>query len=322
MHMQWDIGLDMGETGVRLATRQRGVVLCSPSYGAIRAGEVIAIGEDAFAMLGRSPANVSVEKPVSCGAISNPRLAALWINQLITPFVSAARFNRPRVLLADSGFFSLSEKELLSAAAVEAGAQTADWTSADLLGARGAGLDILKPRGKMCVNIGAGVMSAALISFGRVVHSERLAWGAGRIDHDIIHLVRSKAALAIGEKTAESIKMSIASASSPREMKMHTVGLDLRSGFPVEKEITSSMIRPAVEPLTDALATLILSCAERASEELCADLIDEGVTLCGGGALLSGIDRALCDKTGMRCRVCETPEMAVINGMAAFLREN
>lgn len=319
--MQWDIGVDMGETGVRLATRQKGIVLCSPSYGALRSGEVIAIGEEAFAMLGRTPANVRVEKPVSGGAVANPRLAALWVSQLLAPFVSAARFSRPRLLFSDSGFFSLSEKELLSAAAIEAGAQAADWTSADLLTARGAGLDILKPKGKMCVSVGAGVMSAALISFGRVVHAERLSWGAQRIDRDIIHLVRSKAALAIGEKTAEQIKMAIASASSARELKTHTVGLDLRSGFPVEKEITSSMIRPAVEPLISALTMLILCCAEQAGAELCADLLEEGVTLAGGGALLSGLDRTLSEKTGLRCRVCEAPEMAAINGMAAFLQE-
>ncbi len=320
--MQWDIGLDMGETGVRLAARQRGVVLCSPAYGAIRAGEVIAIGEDAFAMLGRSPKNVSIEKPVSCGAVSNPRLAGLWVRQLLAPFISAARFNRPRLLFADSGFFSLSEKELLVAAAIEAGAQTADWTNADLLTARGAGLDILKPKGRLCVNVGAGIMSAFVVSYGRIVHVERLPWGAQRIDHDIMHLLRTKAALSVGERTAESIKMSIASAYSSREMKMHTVGLDLKSGFPVEKEITSSMIRPAATPLVDALATLILCCTEHVSAELCADIAEEGVVLAGGGALLSGLDRALSDKTGIRCRICDTPEMATINGMTAFLRES
>ncbi len=319
--MQWDIGLDMGETGVRLATRQKGVVLCSPSYGAIRTGEVIAVGEDAFAMLGRSPKNVLIEKPVSCGAVSNPRLAGLWVRQLLAPFASAARFSRPRLLFADSGLFSLSEKELLVAAAIEAGAQTADWTSADLLTARGAQIDIYQPKGKLCVNVGAGIMSAFVLSYGRIVHVERLPWGAQRIDHDIIHLLRTKAALSVGEKTAESIKMSIASAHSTRELKMHTVGLDLRSGFPIEKEITSLIVRPAVRPLVDALSTLILCCCERVSAELCADISEEGAVLAGGGALLSGLDRALSEKTGIRCRVCDAPEMATINGMAQFLKE-
>lgn len=320
--MQWDIGVDMGETGVRIASRQKGVVLCSPSYGAFRSGEVLAIGDDALAMLGRAPSNVRIEKPVSAGTISNPRLAALWVSRLLSPFVSAARFSRPRMLFSDSGFFSLSEKELLSAAAVEAGAQTADWTSADLLTARGAGLDVMAPKGKMCVRIGAGVMSAALISFGRVIHAERLTWGAQRIDREIIHLLRSEAGLSVGEKTAEHIKMSIGSASTAREMKMRTVGLDLRSGFPIEKEISSSIIRPAIEPLLSSVSSLILCCAENAGAELCADLLEDGVTLAGGGALLSGLARVLSERTGLKCRVCDEPEMAAINGMASFLKEN
>ncbi len=318
--MQWDIGLDLGETGIRLATRQKGVVLCAPSYGAIRAGEVIAIGEEAYAMLGRNPKNVSVEKPIISGMIGNPRLAALWIQQLLEPFISAARFNRPRVLLSDSGFFSLSEKELLSAAVIEAGAQAADWVSGDLLTARGAGIDVHNPKGKMCVDIGAGIMSAFIVSFGRVVHARRLPWGAGSIDRDIIHSLRTRASLSVGEKTAESIKLTIASAHSDQDLKMHTAGLDLRSGFPVEKEIGSAMLRSAIDPLTDALTNLILSCAGEASEELAADIMEEGVILAGGGALLSGLDQVLSSRTSLRCRVCEEPENAVINGMAMLLQ--
>lgn len=318
--MQWDIGLDLGETMIRLAARQKGVVLCAPSCGAVRAGEVIAIGDEAYAMLGRNPKNVSVERPIRSGMIGNPRLTALWIQQLLEPFISAARFNRPRVLLADSGFFSLSEKELLCAAVIEAGAQAADWVSGDLLAARGAGIDVRDPRGKMCVDIGAGTMSACIVSLGRIVHAERLPWGIGRIDRDIIHALRSEAALSVGEKTAEAIKLTIAGAHPDQDLKMHTVGLDLKSGFPAEKEICSEMIRGAVEPLIDALTALILSCAEHASGELAADLMDGGVVLTGGGAMLSGLDQVLSSRTRLRCRVCDEPENAVINGMAMLLR--
>lgn len=320
--MQWDIGLDLGETGIRLATRQKGVVLCAPSCGAIRAGEIFAIGTDAYAMLGRNPKNVSIERPISSGRIANPRLIGLWIQQLLEPFVSAARFNRPRVLLADSGFFNLSEKEMLIAAVMEAGAQTADWISGDLLTARGALIDMHAPKGEMCVNIGAGTMSASIVCGGRVLYTERLPWGISRMDRDIIHLLRSKAALSIGEKTAESVKHTIASAHSSRELKMHIVGLDMKSGFPVEKEISSSMIRSAIDPIVDALSDLILRCAEKASGELSADLLEEGVLLAGGGALLSGLDQVLSERTQLHCRVCSDPENAVINGMADFLKES
>lgn len=319
--MQWDIGLDLGETGVRLATRQKGVSLLSPSWGALRADELIAIGDAALDMLGRNPRNVSVVKPITSGMISQPRLAAQWIARMLEPFMPVGRMVRPSLALIDTGLFKISEKELLASAATEAGAQAVGWVEAELAAAVGADLPVMHPKGRMVVCVGAGVMSACLISYGRIVHAERLPWGAGRIDHDIIHQVRSQAALAIGERTAEEIKLSLASALPGREMKMQAVGLDLKGGFPAEKEITSQMVRPAVEPLVDALATLILCCAEHAPEELSADLFDEGVTLTGGGAMLSGLDEALRQKTGLTVSVCETPELATIKGLARILSD-
>lgn len=319
--MQWDIGIDFGETGVRLATRQKGVALCSPSWGALRGGEVIVIGDSALEMLGRNPRGVSIEKPVTSGMIDQPRLAAQWISRMIEPFVSAGRLSRPSIVLSDTGLYKRSEKELMAAAAMESGAQAVGWAEADLLTAAGAGLPIMKPKGRMIVSVGAGVLSACLISYGHIVHAERLPWGASRIDHDIIHQVRSQAALSIGPRTAEEVKLALASALPGREMKMQAVGLDLKGGFPAEKEITSAMVRPAVDPLTEALATLILCCAEHAPEELSADLHDEGVTLAGGGAMLSGLDQALKERTGLEIKVCETPELATVMGLAKALSD-
>lgn len=319
--MQWDIGLDFGETGIRLATQKKGVALCSPSWGAFRGDELIAVGDDALQMLGRSPGGVSVVKPVTSGMLSQPRLAAQWLTLMLEPFIPAGRLSRPSLVLTDTGFFKLSEREMLIAAAMEAGAQAVGWIDHALASAIGADMPVMKPKGRMVVCVGAGVLSASLLSYGRIVHSERLPWGAGRIDHDIIHQARSQAALSIGERTAEEIKLSIASALPGREMKMQVVGLDLKGGFPAEMEITSAMVEPAVQPLTDALATLILCCAERAPEELSADLFDEGVTLTGGGALLSGLDEVLKKKTGLSVRLSETPELATVKGLARLLSE-
>jgi len=319
--MQWDIGIDLGETGVRLAARQKGVALCSPSWGAVRGDELIAIGDAALQMLGRNPRGVSVEKPVTSGMISQPRLAAQWLTQMIEPFVPAGRLVRPSAVLTDTGYFKLSEKELLAAAAMEAGAQSVGWIGHDIASAIGANMAVMNPKGRMIVCVGAGMMSASLLSYGRVVHTERLPWGAARIDHEIIHQVRSQAALSIGPRTAEEVKLSVASALPGRETKMQVVGLDLKGGFPAEKEISSAIVRPAVEPLTEALATLILCCAERAPEELSADLFDEGVTLAGGGAMLSGLDEMLKQKTGLPVATAETPELATVKGLAKILQD-
>lgn len=317
--MQWDLGIDMGESGIRLATRQKGVALCSPSWGAIRADEVIAIGDGALEMLGRNPRNVAVEKPISSGSVDNPRLAALWIGRLVSPFISTGRLNRPGVLMNDTGFFNRSEKELLGAAVLEAGAQAVGWVQAEILSALGAGLDIMQPKGQMIVNVGAGVLSAGVISYGRMVHVERLPWGSMRIDRDIIHNLRAKAALSVGLRTAEDIKLGIGSALTTGDMKMKTVGMNLSTGFPAEQEISSELIRPAIEPFLTALSTLILRCAEQVSEELSADLIDEGMTLTGGGALLSGLESELQTRCGIPCRTASNPDMALIQGMAHVL---
>jgi len=319
--MQWDIGVDLGETGVRLATQKKGVALCSPSWGAFRGDELLAVGDSALQMLGRNPRGVSVEKPVSSGMLSQPRLAAQWMTLMLEPFIPAGRLSRPSVVLTDTGFYKLSEREMLAASSMEAGAQAVGWIDHALASAIGAEMPVMLPKGRMAVCVGAGVMSASIISYGRIVHTERLPWGAARIDHDIIHQARSQAALAIGERTAEEIKLSIASALPGRDLKMQVIGLDLKGGFPAEKEITSAIVEPAVQPLVDALATLILCCAERAPEELSADLFDEGVTLTGGGALLSGLDEALKKKTGLPVSVCETPELATVKGLAKILSD-
>ena len=319
--MQWDIGLDFGETGVRLATQKKGVVLCSPSYGELRGDELLAIGDAALQMLGRNPRGVQVEKPVTSGMLSQPRLAAQWMTQMIGPFIPAGRLARPSLVLTDTGYFKLSEKEMLAAAAMEAGAQAVGWIDHALVSAIGADMPVMHPKGRMAVCVGAGVLSASLISYGRIVHTERLPWGAGRIDHDIIHQVRSQAGFSIGERTAEEIKLSIASALPSRDMKMQVTGLDMKGGFPAEREITSAVVEPAVQPLVEALATLILCCAGHAPEELSADLYDEGVTLVGGGALLSGLDQVLQKKTGLPVCVCETPELATVRGLAKVMQD-
>ncbi|MBQ2956826.1 MAG: rod shape-determining protein [Clostridia bacterium] len=320
--MQWDIGLDFGETGVRLASRQKGVVLCSPSWGAIREGEIIAIGDAALDMLGRNPRGVTVEKPVSSGMIKNPRLIGQWISRMVEPFVTAGRLVRPNLVLSDTGLYTKSEKELMETAALESGAQTVGWAEADILTAIGAGCPVMKPKGRMIVSVGAGVLSACLISYGRIIHAERLPWGAERINHDIIHQVRSQAALSIGPRTAEQIKLGLASALPTADIRMDAAGLDLKGGFPAEKEISAAMVRPAVQPLTDAITTLILCCAEQATEELSADLHDEGVTLAGGGAMLSGLDHILTERTGLTCRMAETPELATIKGLVKVLQDS
>ena len=319
--MHWELGLDFGETGVRLATFKRGVALCSPSWGALRGDELIAIGDEALKMLGRNPRGVSVEKPVTSGLLSQPRLAAQWMTQLIGPFIPAGRLSRPSVALVDTGFFKLSEKEMLIAAAMEAGAQAVGWVDHAIASAVGADMPVMNPKGRMVVCVGAGVMSASLISYGRIVHTERVPWGAARIDHDIIHQVRSQAALSIGPRTAEEVKLSLASALPGGDTKMQVVGLDLKGGFPSEKEVTTQMVRPAVEPLVDALANLMLCCAGNAPEELSADLYDEGAVLTGGGAMLSGLDEILKKKTGLPVRVSETPELATVKGLAKILAD-
>ncbi len=316
--MQWDIGLEIGQTGVRLATREKGVSLLSPAWGATRGEQILAVGDEAQAMLGRTIPGVELSRPVYSGALYDVRLAGQWIARLIGPFVS--RTVHPRVVLADSGFFPHSELELLTGAVISAGAESCGLIHTDLISALGAGVDVLSPAGTLCLRLGAGTLSASIISFGRIVRAERRAVGAEQIDLDIIRLVREKLGLSVGFAQAEDLKRTLASALYAREIDSEAAGLDLVTGFPGTRTVTAAQVKEAVDPVADSLCGAAQNILGQAPDELCADLLVNGAVLTGGGALISGLDQLLAQKLSLPCRAAKNPLLSSALGMEKLLR--
>ena len=316
--MQWDIGLEIGQTGVRLITREKGVSLVSPSWGAMREDQIIAVGDGAAAMVGRTIPGVSLSRPVAAGTLSDVRLAGQWITRMIAPFVS--RTVHPAVLLCDTGFFPRSERELLAGAVMETGAGACGFVQSDLLSALGAGLDVMRPEGTLCLRLGAGTMSACILSYGRIVRSERRTVGAEQIDRDIIRLVREKLGLSIGAAQAEDLKRTLACALYAREISCDATGLVLSTGFPGTRTVTAAQVKEAVDPVAESLCGLAQNVLGTAPDELCADLLETGALLTGGGALISGLDQMLEQALKLPCRAAKNPLLSSALGMEKLLR--
>lgn len=319
--MLWDIGIELGETAVRMATREKGLAFAAPSWGAARKGALIAIGDEARQMLGRTPPGVTLSRPLEHGSIADARLTAQWLTRLLEPFVGGAKVNRPSVVFLDGGRLAPGEREMLIDTARELGAGTCGFLEEAVAAAAGAGLDVSRPEGRAVLDAGAGRMSASLVARGRVVLAKGLSYGFDRMNEDIVQLVRAETGLRIGFQAAEELKLVLGSALPAREVTATAVGLDMKNGFPGEREISAVQIKRAVDPLVDALALLINGLIGDAPEELSADLLKGGLILTGGGALLSGLDAVLDERCGLPCHRPETPGMCTFKGMARVLQD-
>ncbi|MDY2793211.1 MAG: rod shape-determining protein [Eubacteriales bacterium] len=319
--MQWDIGLEIGQTGVRLCTRERGETLVSPAWGASRKGETIALGDEALSMRGRTLKGVSVGRPVENGSVADPRLLGGWIARILGPLLSASRLSKPSVALVDSGFFRRSELDLMRAAVTELGASRCGFIQADLLAAIGSGVDVADPKGTLVVRVGAGTMSAFIVSYGRIVRCVRRTQGAEEIDRGIVRLLREECGLGVGLEQAEALKKALSARLTDRGETACVAGLDLTSGFPVRREVSAGLIKRAVDPISDAAVRMTLEVLGQAPDELCADLLDSGIVLTGGGARIGGLDALLHEQCALRCRVADAPEEASYHAMARVLRD-
>ena len=319
--MLWDIAIEFGETAVRMATREKGLAFAAPSWGAARQDNLIAIGDEAYQMQGRTPPGITLSRPFEHGSMADARLTAQWMMRLLEPFVGGAKLNRPSLVFLNGGKLTQGERELLIGTAHDLGVGECGFLDEAVAAAAGAGLDISKPEGYAVLDVGAGHISASLIARGRVVLEKRLDYGFERMNEDIVQLVRAETGLKIGLRAAEELKIVLASALPAREVTATAVGLDMKTGFPGEREISAMQIKKAVDPLVDALVLLANGLIEQTPEELSADLLKGGLILTGGGALLSGLDTVMDEKCGLPCHRPETPGMCTFKGMARILQD-
>jgi rod shape-determining protein MreB and related proteins len=323
-----DIGIDLGTANCLVFVRDKGIVLCEPSVVAIAAGtrEILAVGSEAKRMLGRTPGNIRAVRPMRDGVIADFEITEDMLRYFIQKarqyVKKSRRFLSPRVLIAVPSGITEVETRAVKDSAQRAGAGEIYLIEEPMAAAIGVGLPVSEPSGSMIVDIGGGTTEVAVISFSGIVESRSIRVGGDEMDIAITQHMKRVYNLMVGERTAEEIKIAIGSAyPQDDEQTKEVKGRDLVSGLPKTIKITEEEVRNALmEPVT-SIVEAVRGTLERCPPELAADLIDRGIMLAGGGALLKGLDKLLTEETGLPVFVAEDPLKAVANGTGVVLQE-
>ena len=317
-----DIGIDLGTVNVLVWVKGRGIVLQEPSVVAISANEnkIVAVGEEARAMLGRTPESIEVARPVKDGVIAEYLVTEAMLRYFIQRICGRFRIFRPRIMISVPVGVTTVESRAVHDAAMQAGGREAYLIPEPLAAAIGANMPIHTPTGNMVVDIGGGTSEAAVISMNDIVVSSSVRVGGNKIDEAIIGYIRKKYNLMIGDQTAEQIKIATGSALPlEEELKMEVRGRDQVAGLPKTITITSGEVTEAiVEPISQIVGA-VRGVLEKTPPELAADVIDRGMILTGGGALLRNVDRLLTKETGVPCYVADDAIACVAIGTGRAL---
>jgi rod shape-determining protein MreB len=318
------IGIDLGTVNVLVFVRGRGIVLREPSVVAISNNDnrIVAVGEEARLMMGRTPETIEVMRPMRGGVIADYVVTEAMLRYFISKVLGRFRLFRPEVMISVPVGVTSVESRAVRDAAVEAGSKTAYLIPEPLAAALGADMPIHTPTGNMIVNIGGGASEAAVIAVNGIVVSNSARVGGIRIDEAIASYVRRKYNLLIGEQTAEEIKIQIGSALPLEdELRMDVRGRDQVTGLPRTITITSGEVTEAiVEPLA-AIAATVRAVLEKTPPELASDIIDRGIVMSGGGSLLRNVAPFLTGETGVPCHVAEDPLACVALGAGKALEQ-
>ncbi len=314
--MARDLAIDLGTANTLVYARGEGIVLNEPSVIALnsRNGEVLAMGHEAWQMIGRTPSYIVAVRPLRKGAITDFDVTQRMI-RLLLQRVGVSRLNRPRVVICVPSAITAVERRAVTEAAKRAGAADARLIEQPVAAAIGADLPINEPIGNMVIDIGGGTTETALISLGGVVALEAVRVGSFDIDNAIQGYVRREYGIAVGERTAEEIKIVIGSAAPTEdEVNAEVRGRELMSGLPKTVVLTPDEIRTAIEEPVTAMVDSVLSCLAQAPPELAQDLIVQGIHLVGGGGMLKGMDRRLASEAEVDVRLVDSPLEAVAYG--------
>jgi rod shape-determining protein MreB len=321
-----DIGIDLGTANTLVHVRDRGIVISEPSVVAMdaKSRRVLAVGAEAKRMVGRTPASIIAVRPLRDGVISDFDVT----QQMIAHFVRKVHDRvgmvpRPRMLLGIPSGVTEVEKRAVRDAAINAGARWAGLIEEPMAAAIGAGLPINEPTGSMIIDIGGGTTEVAVISLGGIVVSRSIRVGGDEMDGDIVSYARREYNLFLGERTAEDIKIAIGSAAPGDWDAQRTTlrGRDLLTGLPRSVEVGGEQIREALDPSLSLIVDTIRDTIEETPPELVADIMDQGVVLAGGGALLNGIDRHLAESCQMPVHIADDPLTCVVRGAGVVLEE-
>lgn len=321
-----DIGIDLGTANSLVYAKDRGIVLREPSVVAIQAESkrVLAVGEEAKQMLGKTPGNIVATRPMKSGVIADFDITEAMLKYFITkvcPPRFYTRYSRPRLVVAVPTGITEVEKRAVEEAAHDAGAGEVFLVEEPMAAAIGVGLPVDEPAGSMIVDIGGGTCEVAIISLGGIVHkySQRQA-GGDAMDEAIMSYVKRVYNLLIGERTAERVKIEIGSAAPVGdETSMDIRGRDIVAGLPKTLAITSAEIREALKDTVQLIVLAVKTTLERCEPELASDLMDRGIVLSGGSAQLRGLDKLLSQQTGLPVVLADDPLSAVAEGTGAVL---
>ena len=319
-----DIGIDLGTATTLVYLRGEGIVLCEPSVAAIykNTGIPLAVGEEAKQMLGKTPGSIVAIRPMKDGVIADFDVTEEMLRQFIRRAHPRRVVIGPRMVVAVPSGITEVEKRAVKDSAHRAGAREVIPVEEPIAAAIGVGLPIAEPQGSMIIDIGGGTTEIAVISLGGIVHSRSIRVGGDEMDAAIVEHMKKNYNLMVGERTAEEIKIKIGSAwSIEEELTIEVRGRDLITGLPKFIRANSEEIRSALEiPLKEIVEAAKVT-LERTPPELAADLIERGIVLCGGGALLRGLDKLISEETGLACFVADDPLTAVALGTGKILEE-
>jgi rod shape-determining protein MreB len=316
-----DVGIDLGTANTLVYVRGKGIVVREPSVVAINKNikSVMAVGEEAKKMIGRTPGNIVAISPMKDGVIADFDVTQNMLKYFIRKAYNRKKFVKPRVLICVPSGVTEVEKRAVIEAAEQAGAKESYVIEEPMAAAIGAGLPVGEPEGSMVVDIGGGTSEVAILSLGGIVTSKSIRIGGNEFDDSIIQYIKKQYSLMIGERTAEEIKIQIGSAFPMDESVMDIKGRDLVSGLPKTVEISSKEVREALRDAINSILDAIKSTLEKTPPELAADIMDKGIMLTGGGALLNGLDQLIRSETGMPVEIAEDPLDCVVIGTGKVL---
>ncbi len=319
-----DIGIDLGTANSLVYLKGKGIVLDEPSVVAVEKGtnNVLAVGLEAKRMVGRTPGNIVAIRPLKDGVIADFVITEEMLRYFMSKVYRRGRFFAPQVVIAVPSGITAVEKRAVEDSARQAGAREVYLVEEPMAATIGAGLPVQEPQGNLIVDIGGGTTEVAVISLGGVVLSKTVRIAGDEMDEAIVQHLKRTYNLMVGERTAEEVKIKIGSAFPlDEETTMDVKGRDLVAGLPKILTISSQEIREALSETINAIVETVKLTLEQTPPELSADLVDRGIVMAGGGALLRGLDKMLNEETGLPVHIAENPLNTVVMGTGKILDE-
>ncbi len=319
-----DIGIDLGTANTLVTLKGKGVILKEPSVVAIdrRSGNILATGYEAKEMLGRTPETIKAVRPLKDGVIADFTATQLMLKNIVSKVCQRYNAGKPRVVVGVPSGITEVEERAVEESVLRAGAKEVYLIEEPMAAAIGANLDVAEPTGNIIVDIGGGTTEVAVISLGGVVISNSLRTAGDELDEDIVNYIKREMGLAIGETTAEEIKIEIGCALPlMTEASMEVRGRDLGNGLPRNVIVTSTQIEEAMHDSINEIVEVVKATLEKTPPELASDIVEKGIVLAGGGALIRNLDKLLSQKTEMPVYIAENPLECVVKGTGKTLED-